>query len=413
MIVRTAWQAVMQNPVRFLASSWPWRSLAYLVSGVLVGAATVASLAVLLIGGTLLAVALVGLVLLFAAALSGPVVARFERMRLRLVDHDPAPDPHRAPLEPGWRGWLAVRLREQQTWRELGYVVVSALALWWIDFAILALSLSLPVVSAGEIVVDPQVPWFGRIFLAVVTPVLVLVAAYPVTVWAGARAALARTILAPRDAEIGARLTEVARSRARLVDAFEVERRRIERDLHDGAQQRLVGLTLALGLARLDLPDGSPAAGSIDDAHEQATLALAELRELIRGVHPQVLTDRGLIAAAADLASRSPVPVDIDITLPGRLPTAVETTAYFVIAETLANVAKHSRAGRAAVRGRLLDRRLIVEIRDDGVGGADSAAGTGLSGLLDRAAAADGTLAVSSPAGGPTIITLELPCRSE
>ncbi|WP_412740408.1 sensor histidine kinase [Krasilnikovia sp. MM14-A1259] len=410
MIVRTAWQAVLQSPVRFLASSWPWRSLAYLASGVLVGAATVASLVILLVGGTLLAVALVGLALLLAAALSGPVVARFERMRLQLVDLDPAPDPHRAPEQPGWRAWVAVRLREQQTWRELGYVAVSALALWWIDFAVLALSLSLPVLSVGSIIIDREVPWFGIVFLTIVTPALFVVAAYPITVWAGARAALARSVLSPRDVELGARLGEVSRSRARLVDAFEVERRRIERDLHDGAQQRLVALTLALGLARLDLSDDSPAANSVDEAHEQARLALAELRELIRGVHPQILTDRGLAAATADIASRSPVPVHVDVTLPARLPSTVEATAYFVIAEALANVAKHSRANRASVRGRLLGGCLVVEIRDDGVGGADPAAGTGLAGLADRAAAADGTLTVSSRAGGPTLITVEIPC---
>ncbi|MGW4651988.1 sensor histidine kinase [Kitasatospora sp. NPDC004289] len=412
MTVRTAWQAITRNPVHFLASSWPWRSLGYLVSGVLTGAATGAVLLGLLAGGALLTIFLVGFALLFAAGLSGVAVARLERWRLRLVDLDPAPDPHRAPDRPGVRGWLHTRLREQQTWRELGYVAVSVLALWWLDLGVLVASFALPVMAGIEIVVDPFIPWYGTAFLLLAIPVLLLVAAFPVTVWAGARAAFARSVLSPREAELGARIGELSRSRARLVDAFEVERRRIERDLHDGAQQRLVALTIALGMARLDLPAGSPAALGVAEAHEQARLALAELRELIRGVHPQVLTDRGLAAATTEVASRSPVPVSVDVALPGRMPASVEATAYFVVAEALANVARHSGATRAEVRGRLLGELLVVEVHDDGAGGADPAAGTGLAGLADRAAAADGTLSVSSPTGGPTVITVEIPCPS-
>ncbi|MGW2397406.1 sensor histidine kinase [Kitasatospora sp. NPDC001664] len=412
MTVRTAWQAITRNPVHFLASSWPWRSLGYLVSGVLTGAATGAVLLGLLAGGALLTIFLVGFALLFAAGLSGVAVARLERWRLRLVDLDPAPDPHRAPDRPGVRGWLHTRLREQQTWRELGYVAVSVLALWWLDLGVLVASFALPVMAGIEIVVDPFIPWYGTAFLVLAIPVLLPVAAFPVTVWAGARAAFARSVLSPREAELGARIGELSRSRARLVDAFEVERRRIERDLHDGAQQRLVALTIALGMARLDLPAGSPAALGVAEAHEQARLALAELRELIRGVHPQVLTDRGLAAATTEVASRSPVPVSVDVALPGRMPASVEATAYFVVAEALANVARHSGATRAEVRGRLLGELLVVEVRDDGAGGADPAAGTGLAGLADRAAAADGTLSVSSPTGGPTVITVEIPCPS-
>jgi signal transduction histidine kinase len=194
------------------------------------------------------------------------------------------------------------------------------------------------------------------------------------------------------------------------VDAFAVERRRIEQDLHDGAQQRLVALTVSLGLARLDLPPDSPAAVRVAEAHEQARHALAELRELIRGVHPQVLTDRGLEAAVREVAGRSPIPVDVDIALPRRLPAPVEETAYFVTCEALANVVKHSAASRAAVRARLLEDLLVLEARDDGVGGADPAAGTGLSGLADRIAVANGRLRLSSPPGGPTLLRVELPC---
>jgi hypothetical protein len=202
---------------------------------------------------------------------------------------------------------------------------------------------------------------------------LLPVAAYPIAVWAGARAAIARAVLLPRDDE----LREVRRSRARLVDAYEAERRRIERDLHDGAQQRLVALTMKLGLAGLDLPAGSRAAREVADAHRLAKEALTELRELIRGVHPQVLTERGLPAAVRDTAGRSPIPVDLALELPGRFPSSVEVTAYFAVSEALANAAKHSGADRCRVSGRLRHGVLVMEVYDDGRGGADPARGTG------------------------------------
>jgi signal transduction histidine kinase len=196
----------------------------------------------------------------------------------------------------------------------------------------------------------------------------------------------------------------VTRSRARLVDAFEVERRRIERDLHDGAQQRLVALNVHLGLARLETPLDSPAAEPLARAHDLAKQALTELRELIRGVHPKVLTDRGLAAAVHDVAGRSPVPVDVSLALSGRLPSAVEVTAYFVVVEALTNVARHARASRASVTASLVDGRLVLRVSDDGAGGADPARGSGLAGLADRVAAVGGTVALSSPPGGPTVV---------
>jgi signal transduction histidine kinase len=290
--------------------------------------------------------------------------------------------------------------------REFGYAIVTCLALWWIDMTMLGVALYIPVAfvaaplyAAGEgaLVVVPLM-LFGL--------ALGLVAAYPVTAWAGARAAMTRAMLVPLDERLG----EAVRSRARLVDAFAVERRRIERDLHDGAQQRLVMLSLKLGMARLDLPPGSPAGIQVAEAHRLAKEALDELRELIRGVHPQVLTDRGLPAAVDDLAGRAPVPVHTDLDLPGRLPGPVELAAYFVVAEALTNVAQHSGASRAAVRARMREARLVLEVSDDGCGGADPAAGSGLAGLVDRVAAVDGLLTFTSPAGGPTLIRAELPC---
>ena len=169
---------------------------------------------------------------------------------------------------------------------------------------------------------------------------------------------------------------------------------------------------MALGLARIDLTPGSAAATQVDAAHEQAKVALAELRELIRGVHPQVLTDRGLPAAVDDAAGRSPMRVATDVVLPRRLPPGIEVAAYFAVCEALANVAKHSRATRASVRGRLVDGLLVLEVRDDGVGGADPAGGSGLIGLADRVAVVDGRLLLSSPPGGPTLVRVEIPCAS-
>jgi signal transduction histidine kinase len=406
---RNAWQAISERPLGFLASSWPWRSAAYLLSGVVLGAATLATLFVMAIGGVLLLLLVVGLLLFLGIALSGIVVGRFERWRTRLVDHDPLPNPHRRPERRRPWTWLRTRLREQATWREFGYTVVSLGALWWIDLVMLLLALGIPVSLIMTPAFGDTEPWES---VAFITAGLVLLpfAAYPITVWAGARAALTRAILAPRDAELGAQVVELTKSRARLVDAFEGERRRIERDLHDGAQQRLVALTMSLGLAKLELPPDSPAARHLADAYDQAERAHAELRELIRGVHPQTLTDRGLPASLAELADRSPVPVTVDIALPRRLPEPVEVAAHFVASEALANIAKHSQATQASVFGRLVVDRLVLEVRDDGTGGADPAAGTGLVGLADRVAVAGGRLLLSSPPGGPTLIRAEIPC---
>ena len=411
-VPRNAWQAVSERPLGFLASSWPWRSVAYLASGVALGAATAATLVGLAVAGALLALVVIGLVAFLAIALTGVAVGRFERWRLRLVDRDVVPGPHRRPDRRGFLPWLRTRLREPATWRELGYTVVSLGALWWIDAGMLALVLGIPsgLIAAAFIGAPDHGPLETVLFLTAGLGLLPF-AAYPITVWAGARAALARAILAPRDAELGARLVEVTRSRARLVDAFDVERRRIERDLHDGAQQRLVALTMALGLARVEVPDDSAAAKHLTDAQDQAEQVHAELRELIRGVHPQVLTDRGLPDAVRELADRSPVPVRVDVALPRRLPEPIEVTAHLIVAEALANVAKHSRAGQASVYGRLAIDALMLEIRDDGVGGADPDRGTGLAGLADRVAAYGGRLLLSSPPGGPTLIRVELPCR--
>jgi signal transduction histidine kinase len=214
------------------------------------------------------------------------------------------------------------------------------------------------------------------------------------------------------EAELRARLDELQSSRARLVEVSMFERRRLERDLHDGAQQRLVALSLQLGLARrsLDAGDGVAAVSMLDAARDELARALEELRELARGIHPAVLTDRGLEAALEALAERAPLPVSLDQMPAERLPAPVEAAAYFVVAEALTNVAKYAGASSAEVRIRRNGSYAVVEVSDDGVGGADPAVGTGLRGLADRLAALDGRLEVHSPPGHGTTVKAEVPC---
>jgi signal transduction histidine kinase len=212
-------------------------------------------------------------------------------------------------------------------------------------------------------------------------------------------------------AEVEAQLTEVRASRARIVAAGDAERKRVERDLHDGAQQRIVSLTLALRLARQRLGnDIDPAAeSSLAQATGDAKAALAELRELARGIHPQILTEAGLGPAVDSLADRCPVDVAVEIDPSVRFAPAVEAAAYFVVSEALANVTKYSEATRASIRTSWLNDQLTVEITDDGVGGADPAAGSGLRGLGDRLSAINGTLEVFSPRGGGTRLLAHIP----
>jgi signal transduction histidine kinase len=202
--------------------------------------------------------------------------------------------------------------------------------------------------------------------------------------------------------------TEVAASRARIVAAADEERRRVVRDLHDGAQQRLVVTVMTLEQARCAMQDGeNDLPALLAEALDHAEQANAELRELAHGILPGALTQGGLRAGVNALASRMPVPVEMDVAV-GRLPAAIEATAYFVVAEALTNVTKHARAGRARVAARVADGTLRVQVCDDGIGGA-LPDGTGLLGLADRVAALDGQLRVESPANGGTLVAAELP----
>ncbi|MFF5518619.1 sensor histidine kinase [Streptomyces coeruleorubidus] len=405
----------------YLLRSWPWRSAGYLLTGAVTGAVVLVGIVVSVAAGGVLALALVGLPLLLGTALAGIPVAALERFRLRLVDAEPTSDPHEAPGEPGLWAWLSTRLRERATWRELGHALLFAGLLWPVDalaftafllgpLSVLATPLLMAVFGEAKVLKVWLVStWPAAVGFAVLGLVLLALGAYLLGVAAGARAGLVRLLIAPREADLGARVVELARSRVRLVDAFEAERRRIERDLHDGAQQRLVALTMTLGLARLDAPPG-PLADQLAKAHEEAGTALAELRELIHGIHPKVLADYGLEAAVADAADRSAVPVDVDLELPGRLSQAVEAAAYFVVCEALANVGRHSGANRAEVSGGLSGGRLVLQVHDDGRGGARAGQGSGLTGLADRVSVLDGRLSLSSPPGGPTLLRVEIPC---
>jgi signal transduction histidine kinase len=213
------------------------------------------------------------------------------------------------------------------------------------------------------------------------------------------------------DAELRQRLEELRASRSRLVEAGDAERRRLERDLHDGAQARLVALALLIGRARTRAGADSELRDLLERAAGELQTSLDELRELARGIHPAVLTDRGLAPALRSLADRATVPVTVDVAVP-RLPGAVECAAYFVASEALQNVAKYAHATRASIAVRRSGARVVVEVADDGIGGADASRGSGLSGLADRLGALDGTIAVDSPAGRGTRLLAEIPCAA-
>ncbi|MFI5618571.1 sensor histidine kinase [Streptomyces sp. NPDC051567] len=413
-----------QHPLSFLTSGWPVRCWAFLFGGLLLGLVVLVSLAVLIVFGVLLSVVGVGLVVLTAITVFGLPVADVERRRLRLVEPVPLPDPHSSLAGAGARTWLRTRLRERATWRDLGYAVILAVFFTGANaglVVLLGMSLMLlatPVVvwalAPETVMIIPGQAISGPVaalpFCAVGLLGLVL-SAYGAGLLATVQVKTALFLLSPRDEPSRSRVIELTRSRIRLADAFEAERRRIERDLHDGAQQQLVALTMTLGLAELEMGEGdSPAGELVSRARREARQALDELRRLVRGIYPQVLTDHGLAAAVAEVALGHPVPVTVDIDLPHRLPGMVETTAYFTVTEALTNAAKHSGASQVAIVGEYRNDRFILLITDDGHGGADPAGGTGLSGLADRMAILKGRLVVSSPKGGPTQLRVEVPC---
>ncbi|GHC78712.1 histidine kinase [Nocardiopsis terrae] len=359
------------------------------------------------------------LLLLFGPLVAVPV-ARFERWRLRLV-HPPVVGGHR-PADGGVLRWLRVRYTEAATWREFAYMLLLVTVLDTISWSVLFLTVGAGVfllASPGATALGWTVDLFPWSFddplrtlpLAGLGLVILLVSPYPVALAAHAHTALARVLLDDRGTdELRSELVEVTRSRARLVDAFEAERRRIERDLHDGAQQQLISLAMQVGLARMDAPPGSDMERALSSVHAQAKEIIGSLREIVHGIHPKILSDRGLPSALPDLADRSAVPVRTRVDLPRRLPAHVEGTAYYVAAESLSNIAKHADATSVRLKAALDGDTLIVETTDDGRGGADPGGGTGLTGLADRVAVVGGRIWLSSPPGGPTRLRAEIPC---
>ena len=345
-----------------------------------------------------------------------------ERVRAALVLGAPIDRPPR-PIARGkflarWR----TRLSDRALWKEVGYMlalgpvgVISGtltIALWSTVIAALASpavasaappqSLLGGVSAAGFVLVVG-----GGLLLAVVATAVTHGLAVGGT-------AIARGLLAPDErAILAARVTTLEATRAAAVESADARLRRLERDLHDGAQHRLAFIAMELDRARSKLADDPEGASELlARAHEESKRAMVELRDLVRGIHPSVLTDRGLDAAVSGLAERCPVPVDVEVRLEDRPPDAVETGAYYVVAEALTNVGKHAQANRATVEIRRDDGRLVVEVRDDGRGGAARVSGSGLEGLAQRVEALDGTLNIDSPTGGPTVITAELPWPS-
>jgi signal transduction histidine kinase len=298
------------------------------------------------------------------------------------------------------------------TWRQLAYHLVALVVAGAGGALVLLCCLALPLAAAAA---AAQRSGGGALWL-----VPLGIAALLAAPWLARGVALvdertARALLGPsRAEELALRVESLARSRAEIVAATDAERRRIERDLHDGAQQRLVSLAMRLGMARATLTEADePARQAIAEAHDEAVQALAELREFVRGLHPAVLNDRGLDAALSGIVARAPLPVRLRVDVTPRCSPSIEAIAYFVVSETLTNVARHAAASRAEVTVERRGERLRIVVTDDGRGGASaSGEGSGLRGLAQRAAAVDGTLTIDSPSGGPTAITVELPCES-
>jgi len=379
------------------------------------------------LGLGLLPLFLLGIPVLFLTVGLAELFARFERGRFAVTLGERIADPRlpRADGEP-WLRWRRRRAMSAASWRAVGYglllmpagTVTFALTivLWSGSLTLLTLpayNWALPNGGAdlGLFTVRGVA---ATILVGLAGLVLLWVTPYAVGGIAAVHAAAAQAMLGPSTARrMADRVGQLEQSRARVVDSADAERRRIERDLHDGAQQRLVALAMNLGRARSRYDEDPEAARALlDEAHTEAKQALVELRDLARGIHPAVLEDRGLDAALSGLAGRSPVPVTVEVDAGARPSRTIEAIAYFIVAEALTNIAKHARASRASVVVRRLDGRLRIVVTDDGSGGADPAQGTGLAGLADRVSGVDGRLSVHSPAGGPTVLTVELPCES-
>jgi signal transduction histidine kinase len=417
------------NPFRAIFSLETVKSFIFLILSFIIGLTVFVvyvSIAATGIGLTLSVImAIVGIPLLGALLLLVPVTGWIERGRIGLFTGFEIPSPYRE-LPDGKIGDRAIAfLSDGALWRDLLYSLLL-FPIGLAQFVIGVVGFSVPV----SLIISPYLVYaFGSVnvggagFTTVDTPaeaiplailglILGLAAAYIFIVLARAHAVFACWLIGPDDRRaLAERVDTLSQTRARMVGVAVEDRRNIERDIHDSTQPKLVNLAMSLGMAREKLDtDPDRARELINAAHIEAREVLAEIRNLVRGLHPSILTDRGLEAAIRSLAGYYHVPVNIDIDLPERPPETVETTAYYIIAESLTNVAKHSQATEARVMVRMENGNLLIEIEDDGKGGAVPAPASGLSGLQDRAAALDGRLTITSPPGGPTRISARLPC---
>ncbi|QUI33310.1 MULTISPECIES: sensor histidine kinase [Streptomyces] len=371
-------------PARLAYPRHTWQEIAHLLANLPVGIVGFVYAVTVLATGAGLTVTVVGLPLLALGLLGARLFGRFERARARKLlgvrVEEPSPMPGIGRR--GFPGWLWSSLRDPVGWRTMLY---AFLRLPWGIFTFV-------VMTVGLFVLWPVLPYVARGLTNV-------------------DRALVRALLCPSD-ELERRIAELESDRGVVVDTAAADLRRIERDLHDGAQARLVALAMGLGLAKEKLTeDPEAAARMVDEAHGEVKIALQELRDLARGIHPAVLTDRGLGAALSSLAARCTVPVKVTADLPARPAAAIEGSAYFTVSELLQNVSKHSGARSASVDVWRTDDRLLIQVWDDGKGGARLDGGSGMAGLADRLGAVDGLFVIDSPPGGPTTITAELPWR--
>ncbi|MEV6760921.1 sensor domain-containing protein [Streptomyces sp. NPDC051105] len=371
-------------PVRFAYDGHTWKEIAHLLLNLPVSVFGFIYVFTTVWVSGVLTITVVGIPLLAATLLGARQLGKLERARARALLGVRVEEPTPLPLTKrgGGTGRLWMALKDPVGWRTLLY-----------DFI--------------------RLPWGILTFCTVLTSLFVLWPVLPFIArgLANADRAMVRGLLSPSD-ELERRIAELESDRGVVVDTAAADLRRIERDLHDGAQARLVNLAMGLGLAKeklLEDPDG--AAAMVEEAHGEVKLALQELRDLARGIHPAVLTDRGLDAALSSVASRCTVPVQVTADLPSRPAPAIEGIAYFTVSELLQNISKHSGARSASVDVWRTDDRLLIQVTDDGHGGASLDGGTGMRGLADRLGAVDGLFVVDSPVGGPTTVTAELPWR--
>lgn len=413
----TVWLALMRPPWRFVFSRWLWRAIAYLLLSAVIGI-----LLVPIILATLLLLPLWGI-----------VIGAIERRRTVLLGFPRQSSGH-VPLTREQRHiWLSVRVSEGATWRETVALLLD-FVLGWVALAVLfAQGLSL-VILVAVAVTAAQGPAHINLFAdlrivatpdnwCLVVPIGLFALgafAYVNAILAAGQASLLRVLCGPRQRELTRNVERLTQSRAALVAAFETERRRIERDLHDGVQQELVTLAARLGMLSLELDDLAangtdiaPARGALDAAQCQAEHTMETLRNTVRGIHPAVLTDHGLRAALGELADRTPVPITLDLGGLERLPAPIETAAYYLVTEAISNTAKHTAATRLTIHARIADHVFALTVEDDGHGGADEDAGTGLRGLRERAETLGGQFTVTSPHLGPTTLHMVLPITAE